>query len=134
MTPVFCDTSGFFALFDADDACHTAAATAWRRYWDHAEGLLTTNYVVVESTALLQRRFGAEAARDFLHTLSDAIGVEWVTPEDHRAATLGFLAAGRHGPSLVDCSSFVVMRRLGIERAFAFDGHFSDQGFELPPD
>jgi uncharacterized protein len=133
MTPVFCDTSGFFALFDADDACHVAAATAWRSYWDQAEGMLTTNYVIVESTALLQRRLGAEAARDFLHTLVDAIGIEWVTPEDHRAATLGFLGSGRQGPSLVDCSSFVIMRRLGIAHAFAFDRHFSNQGFRLPP-
>jgi predicted nucleic acid-binding protein len=134
MKPVFCDTSGVFALLDADDACHAAASAAWRRYWEQADGLLTTNYVVVEAAALLQRRLGADAARDFLHTLADAIDIEWVTPEDHRAAALAFLGSGRRGPSLVDCCSFVIMRRLRIERAFAFDAHFSDQGFELPPD
>ncbi|MBM3147402.1 MAG: PIN domain-containing protein [Actinobacteria bacterium] len=132
MSAVFCDTSAVFALFDADDACHTEALDAWRRCWNDATGLLTTNYVVVECTALLQRRLGVQAARDFLHGLVDDLTVEWVTPEDHRAASLAFLAAARRGPSLVDCTSFVVMRRLGIGRALAFDGHFSDQGFERP--
>jgi len=31
--------------------------------------------------------------------------------------------------SLVDCTSFVLMRRLGVETAFAFDQHFVEQGF-----
>jgi|GEM_PF-2518604 len=32
---------------------------------------------------------------------------------------------------LVDCSSFQVMRQLGIQRAFAIDRHFREQGFDL---
>jgi predicted nucleic acid-binding protein len=31
--------------------------------------------------------------------------------------------------SLVDCTSFVVMRQLGLNTAFAFDKHFQLQGF-----
>lgn len=129
MSAIFCDTSAIFALFDADDACHEDAVAAWRRSWNAGLGLLTTNYVIVECSALLQRRLGADAARDFLHGLVDDLAVEWVTPEDHRAACLAFLASARRGPSLVDCASFVVMRRLGIDRALAFDAHFADQGF-----
>lgn len=41
------------------------------------------------------------------------------------------LVAGRRDLSLVDCSSFVTMRRLGIKKAFALDEHFREQGFEL---
>lgn len=33
--------------------------------------------------------------------------------------------------SLVDCTSFVVMKRLGLSRAFAFDAHFVERGYEL---
>jgi predicted nucleic acid-binding protein len=33
--------------------------------------------------------------------------------------------------SLIDCSSFVFMRRSGIRRAFSFDRDFKHSGFEL---
>lgn len=33
--------------------------------------------------------------------------------------------------SLVDAASFVVMRARSIERAFAFDSHFADEGFSV---
>jgi len=35
----------------------------------------------------------------------------------------------------VDCTSFEVMRRREIHRAFAVDGHFPEHGFEqIPPE
>ncbi|MDP2857839.1 MAG: VapC toxin family PIN domain ribonuclease, partial [Bacillota bacterium] len=43
------------------------------------------------------------------------------------------LTAGRRNLSLVDCVSFDVMRRLGMEKAFAFDAHFAEQGFQCMP-
>jgi predicted nucleic acid-binding protein len=36
------------------------------------------------------------------------------------------------GLSLVDAASFVVMRRLRLDRAFAFDRHFEEEGFARP--
>lgn len=43
--------------------------------------------------------------------------------------------AGRRGLSLVDCVSFAVMPRAGLRQAFAFafDDHFAERGFLLPP-
>jgi len=35
--------------------------------------------------------------------------------------------------SFTDCTSFVVMRELGITDAFAFDDHFAQMGFTLRP-
>jgi predicted nucleic acid-binding protein len=40
-----------------------------------------------------------------------------------------FRSARRH-LTLVDCASFESMRRLTVRRAFAFDRHFEEQGFE----
>lgn len=57
----------------------------------------------------------------------------WITEEDHRGGVQALLAAGRRELSLVDCTSFLVMRRLGLRAAFAFDADFEDQGFEPPP-
>ncbi len=41
--------------------------------------------------------------------------------------------AGRRTLSLVDCVSFEVMRRIGVLKAFAFDHHFKDYGYEISP-
>jgi uncharacterized protein len=41
------------------------------------------------------------------------------------------LSAGRRKLSLVDCTSFEIMRQHAVRTAFAFDSHFEEQGFEL---
>jgi predicted nucleic acid-binding protein len=130
---VFVDTSALYAMLDADDADHQAAADVWTQLLEADEPLVSSNYILVETTALAQHRLGAAAARTLLDDVVPALTIEWVTPEDHRAAASALLAAGRRDLSLVDCVSFEVMRRLGIRRAFSFDRHFGDVGFELVP-
>ncbi len=86
--------------------------------------------MLVETTALLQHRIGMDAVRVFSDDIVPALEVRWIGEEEHRAATLAVLAANRRGLSLVDCTSFEVMRRLGLRTAFSFDAHFAEQGFE----
>lgn len=129
----FVDTSALYALLDAAQETHSAASGAWHGLLDGAEPLLTTSYVLVETSALVQRRLGMPAVRALHEELLPVIDVHWMDAADHAAAVEVFLAAGRRGLSLVDCASFRVMRRLRIRRAFAFDEDFPDQGFEIVP-
>ncbi|MDX2182316.1 MAG: PIN domain-containing protein [Bryobacteraceae bacterium] len=129
----YVDSSALFALIVAEDASHKAALGAWNEFEDAGEELIFTNYVVSELLALLQRRSGMDAARAAVTRVLPAIRLEWIEPQDHTSAIQALLAANRRKLSLVDVSSFVVMRRLGIERAFAFDEHFAEQGFETVP-
>lgn len=128
---VFVDTSAFYAVLDRDDGRHAQAAAGWRRGIEGGEPLVSSNYVVVETAALLQHRLGLPAVRTFVEDLLPVVQVEWVTREDHAAATSALLVAGRRDLSLVDCTSFEVMRRLGLRRALCLDEGFRDQGFEL---
>ena len=48
--------------------------------------------------------------------------------------TAGLLSARRQDLSLVDCTSFAVMRSLGLRRAFTLDPHFAEQGCEVVPE
>jgi uncharacterized protein len=89
--------------------------------------------VLVESTALVQRRLGPAATRDLLTGLVSPIRVVWVDEALHDAGVTALLAAGRRKISLVDWISFEVMQREGIRVAFAFDRDFADQGFETIP-
>lgn len=130
---VFIDTSAFFALLDADDENHGASASAWRAMMASEEHLVTTNYVLVETFALLQSRLGLRAVREFQEDVVPVLHVEFVTPETHRLGIAALLSASRRGLSFVDCVSFEVMRELGMKSAFTFDGQFHAYGFSAVP-
>jgi predicted nucleic acid-binding protein len=126
----FVDTSGVYAVLDSANVAHDAAKQAWVRLLENTESLLTTSYVVVETYALVQARFGLEGVRTLKADIFPMVDVIWVDEELHHSALTAMLAAQRRGLSLVDCTSFVAMRRMGITRAFAFDRHFEQHGFE----
>jgi len=126
---VFIDTSAFFAVLDADDANHAAAARIWRGLIEQREELVCSNYILIEAFALLQRRLGLESARVFQTDVVGVLEVRWVDEPLHAAGVSAMLTAGRRQLSLVDCVSFELMRRLRLTAAFAFDQDFTDQGF-----
>jgi len=95
--------------------------------------LLTNNYVLLETCALLQHRLGLAALRTFHEDVVPLVRIDWVAEGRHRAAAGAVVAAGRRKLSLVDCVSFQTMRELGVRSAFCFDKHFKDQGFETIP-
>ena len=127
---IYVDTSAFYAIFDQDDANHPRAQKAWTSLIEDQEDMVCNNYVLVETYALLQNRLGMRAVAD-LQSILPLIQIDWVTADQHRLAAAALLSAHLRALSLVDCSSFESMRRLGIEKAFAFDNHFRQQGFEL---
>lgn len=81
----------------------------------------------------MHRKLGQAAVRALLEDLVPVLEVAWVDEELHRAGTSAFLAAVRRRVSLVDWVSFEVMRRRGLEQAFAFDEDFAAQGFRTVP-
>jgi len=128
---VFVDTSAFINLLDEDAGDHAAAAATWLRLLNEQATQRSTDYVRLETWALLQARFGMDAVRKFDRSYLPV--VEWlhVTEPQFAAAKTLVLSARRRGLSLVDAASFTVMRDEAIEAAFAFDRHFREQGFAL---
>ena len=126
---VFVDTSALFALLDADDAGHGIALPAWNGGVDECAGFVTTNYIVVETTALVQRRLGIHAVRTLIDEMLPMVDTIWVTDADHSTGLSLLLMAARRHLSLVDCVSFTVMRRMGIREYLGLDPHFEEQGF-----
>jgi len=130
---VFIDTSAFLALLDADDEHHAAVRKTWGEILDSDSLLVTSNYVLVETFALVQNRLGLEAVRGFQEDIVPLLRIHWVDADIHASGAGAVLAAGRKRLSLVDCTSFEVMRRSGIRRAFTLDRHFREQGFATVP-
>jgi predicted nucleic acid-binding protein len=130
---VFIDTSGFIAVLDKDNARHAEAAKTWMDILTSEEDLITTNYVLVETCALVQNRLGMTALKMFQEDVVPVLRIEWIDRDVHHAAMGIMLAAGRKKLSLVDCVSFETMRLLGITTAFTLDKHFKEQGFICRP-
>ena len=126
----FVDTSGLLAMLDRDDAAHAASRRAWEKLMADKTPLVTTNYVVLETTAILQHRVGIEAVRTFSDAICPVLTIEWITAAQHEKGMSALFAAGRRKLSLVDCVSFNTMREQGLREVFAFDKHFTEQGFD----
>jgi predicted nucleic acid-binding protein len=130
---IFVDTAAFYALADASDPNHAVARATLEQLRAADAALVTHEYVLVETTALIQRRLGLTALRLFVDELLPLIEVVWVDTHLHTEAREALLAAGRREVSLVDWTSFLLMRRLRIGQAFTFDADFAAEGFEVVP-
>lgn len=84
----------------------------------------------------MQRRFGHGAAVALVERLdrTPRLTVVRVTGDDEGNAWDWLRQHDEREYSFVDATSFVLMRRLAIREAFAFDGDFAAAGFvELRP-
>jgi predicted nucleic acid-binding protein len=125
---IFIDTSAIYALADKADPNHITAYGKFEDVLKSGEMFLLHNYILLESAALLQARLGLSPAILFLKD-AKSFEVEWVDLDLHEEAEKELKRLGKRAISLVDCTSFIVMRRRGVQRAFAFDPDFKDQGF-----
>ncbi|MBM3854550.1 MAG: type II toxin-antitoxin system VapC family toxin [Verrucomicrobia bacterium] len=132
---VFWDTSGFFALLNADDPVHTAVRELLREQQGKRHRSVTTSWVVGETCTLLVARKRPHMVARFLDHVQASKALGCVHPdESHFDQTAAFLR--KHldqGYSFVDCSSMVIMKEMRIRSVFTTDHHFFEAGFETPP-
>ena len=127
---IFLDTSAIYALTDERDKSYKKAKELFELALSQEQQFLLHSYILVEASALIQRRLGLEQTKKFLkeavrfHTI-------WVNAPLHRAGEDYFHKHATRKLSLVDCVSFVVMRQENITHAFAFDDDFEKAGFRL---
>jgi predicted nucleic acid-binding protein len=124
----FADTSFWFGLQERRDSRHQDARSLVARGIGR---VVTTNHVVGETWTLIRRRSGHSAAVGFLDRLAllpdvDVIHVNEAIEAD---AWRWLRARPEREYSLVDATSFAVMRRRRIREALAFDGDFNAAGF-----
>jgi predicted nucleic acid-binding protein len=123
------DTGAWVAYISPDDQYHRRA---YQWMLQNRQPLLTTDYVIDEALTLLKAR--GERVRAWqlgLLLLGDANGLvrlHYLTVSDILAAWDIFLAYTDKEWSFTDCTSRVVIERLGLAQAFAFDQHFRQFG------
>lgn len=124
----FVDTSFWVALRFRRDARHPLA----RAIWEGGTGpLLTTSLVIGETWTFLGRRVGHHAALQFLDAAEGLprLTVRHVDDDAERDAWRWLRRHDERRYSFVDATSFMVMRRLRVREALAFDGDFTAAGF-----
>jgi predicted nucleic acid-binding protein len=130
---VFVDTSALYALLVASEERHAEVKSAFARLLKAARPLVTTSYVLVETTALLQHRIGLDPVRDLTTHVVPLLENEWVGEALHREAMQRLLREDRRRLSLVDCVSLELMRRRGIDEVLALDSDFAKAGHRVLP-
>ncbi len=115
-----------------DQNQETAVRIALRLARERAT-LVTTNFVVAETHAMMLRYLGSTVARLYLRDMyeSQGVAVFRVEEEDEKAARAIIERYTDKDFSLVDALSFVVMQRLAIKQAFTFDAHFVQFGWQV---
>lgn len=125
---ILVDTSAFAALANRKDNNHLPALELLNRLRAERLQPFTTSFVVSETHALLLRRLGHVAAREWLQTLP--ILEVWVSEDDYARGKQIVMMRRDKAYSLTDAISFVVMKRLGTRLAFSLDDHFDQHGLE----
>ncbi len=131
MKHVFVDTGGFFAHLVSEDPLHVRAGELFAQAEREGWHLITTNAVVYETHALLTNRAreGREAGLRFLEHIERGLCEIVHLTQDDEARAIPILRDHHDKPySFWDALSFVVMERLGVTEAIAFDRHFRDYG------
>lgn len=130
---IWIDTSAIIAVLCKEDHFHDQAKTTWFELLDKYEIISCNNYTLLETVSLIQKRHGMSILRAFQHDMMPILNITWLSETEHHSAMQSLLVYNRRNLSLVDCASFETMRRLDIKKAFTFDKHFSEQGFEVMP-
>lgn len=135
-SPLFVDTGGWVALFNARDRDHERASRFWSGLRDERRPILTTDYVLDETYTVIRRsRAGLRGAIEFhrLVTESRVIEIAEIDTDRRERAWNLFIRYDDKVLSFTDCTSFALLHERGLHEVFAFDSDFSKVGFVERP-
>ena len=132
---VFVDTSCWVGFFLSRDQFHKEAVRVLDQLAEQGRQLVTSEYVVAETVTRLRKQGGFKIAAQAWDELETSEWVELVEAgkDDRRLARAVFQKYADHVLSVVDCLSFVLMKKHGIREAATFDEDFKKAGFAVVP-
>ncbi|OHB88308.1 MAG: hypothetical protein A3D13_01835 [Planctomycetes bacterium RIFCSPHIGHO2_02_FULL_40_12] len=126
---IFIDTSAFIAMMDDSDQCHKLAKDFVTKGL-HTYHQITSNFIICETLNFLRTRVSYNASIQFGKNVRKCKGIKIVhiTPDIEDSTWSIFKKYKDKDFSFTDCTSFIVMERLKVKTAFAFDEHFTQYG------
>ncbi len=128
---IFVDSGAWVALAVESDPWHALASEQWVTIERSSARLVTSVPVFIETFTFLDRRGSRRDALLWRESLQKirALRVVGCTAAHLASAGKELERPIARRVSLVDATSFAIMRTEGIRRAFTFDQHFATAGF-----
>lgn len=123
---IFVDTSAIAALLIKNDSNHILSVNILKDLTEQGAELIISNFIVAETYNLLSARTHPGIARRWF--LSNPWNVEPVTDIDEKRAKNIIEKYEDKDFSYTDATSFAMIERLKIGKAFTFDHHFEQYG------
>lgn len=132
MKRLFVDTSAWCAYFNRTDP---DLGRIRPHLADFDGRLVTSNFIFDETITFCATRLGHPQAVQAGVVLKNphVVDLVRVTPEDEEAAWSLFLKRPDKHYSFTNCTSFVLLHRLGIAQALSLDDDFRREGFSVYP-
>lgn len=137
MSDLFVDTSGWAYFLDRQDPLHAEVVAFVQRALTQRRHLVTSNYIITELVALLSSRYHLPRQQVIaaINAIKSDPSVEVIYIEQSLDDEAWNLLEARLDKewSLVDASSFVIMKRFGMTEVLTTDHHFTQAGFIRGP-
>lgn len=135
---VFVDTSAWIAISVKKDINHKEATGYYLDLLKQDTVLVTSDYVLSETYTRLRYDVNHRKAVEFHKIITEAVkedrlSVHWVDETIFLEAWGIFEEYSDQYFSIVDCTSFVIAKRLIVDEVFAFDEDFTVMRFIVKP-
>jgi len=137
MRSVFVDASAWVAVVNRRDQYHPTASALYQQLAQEKALIITSSWTTYEALSITKTRIGIGQAEHLWQMVNDPEATQFVPVDSEiEAAALDLFFHYRDKDwGVVDCSSLIIMNKLGCRTAFAFDEHFSQAakqyGFEI---
>ncbi len=134
---IFVDTWAWYAMSNRKDKDHQKAKELNIKFVLEGYRYVTTNFIFAESyTLIIMRGKNHHAAIKFGENLKQMIrlgGIDYfrITEQIEKDAWEIAKQYDDKDFSYIDCTSFALMKNLGISIAFTNDDHFKQMGFQI---
>lgn len=128
---IFIDTSVLIALNNIEDPTYARALHVSKNIFSKSVEVVTSNHIISETLTVLSQKVSHQSAIDFKELWAPKIEVIHINEVLEEIAFEIFKKLTSKNVSFVDCTSFALMKQLGITTAFTFDKDFKKQGFRL---
>jgi len=138
MQKIFLDTSFLFAYYNIDDEDHEEAMFLLNELSESNMICFISDYVFDELLTLLSSRVGKSRAiklcNDIIDDMKDGFLIlVYIDNEIFTDALRIFIQFDDKDWSFTDCTSYIIIKRDGIDKAISFDEHFRQFGIEILP-
>jgi len=133
LNQIFVDTSGWANLFIATESYHNLAKQWFQKSRQQKDRLITSNYVITELVALFYSPLRLSRPQLFQYieaiTTASYITVIHIDSTIHNEGWQLLKNRADKNWSLVDATSFIIMKQWKLTSVLTTDHHFEQAGF-----